>query len=70
MISPQEKLKQLSVIFILNQIISSLITQKTWSCYMTLLVYKRLNKLIQLLVTCVRFLFSALFVVIWEYISF
>ena len=58
-----KKLKQLSVIFILNYINSSLIMQKN-ILYMTLLVHKHLEELFQLLVTCVRFLFTAIIFVI------
>ena len=55
------KLKQLSVIFILNHINNSLIMQKL---NMTLLVDKHLEELFQLLIARARFLFTALFVVI------
>ena len=45
-IYPPGKLKQLLVIFILNDINSSLIMQKKWSWYVTLLVHKHFISII------------------------
>ena len=60
-IYPLIRLKQLSVILILNHINNSLIMQ---IICMTLLVHKHLEELFQLLITHAKFLFTAKFVVI------
>ena len=62
MIYPPIKLKQLSLIFILNHIINSFDHAKI---YMTLLIRKHLEELFRLFTTLARFLLAALFVIIW-----
>ena len=64
-IYPPGKSKQLLVIFILNHINSSLVIQKIDFGMWFRLVHRHLEEVYQLLNTCVRFLFTALFFVIW-----
>ena len=59
-IYPPVKLKQLLVIFFLNHNNSSLIMQKIDFDIWFRLAHRHLEELYQLLMTCVRFLFTAL----------